>query len=62
MSIYTDKVSTEALSEILGAIEFAFPNIGNLMRTDRLAMGKRVLADANVDQAWLGDPRTEHAT
>lgn len=62
MSIYTDKVSTEALSEILGVAESAFPNIGSLMRTDRLAMGKRVLVDAKVDQVLLCDPRTEHVT
>jgi hypothetical protein len=62
MSIYTDKLSAEALSEMRGAIESAFTNIGSLMRADRLAMGKRVLVNAKVDQELLNDPRTEHVT
>lgn len=62
MSIYTDKVSAESLSEIIGAIQSTFPNIGSLERTDRLAMGKKVLVDARADQELLNDPLTEHAT
>ena len=59
ISIYIDKVSAEALSETLGVIESAFPNIGSLMRADCLAMGSKVLLNAKVDQDLLSDPRTE---
>ena len=62
MSIYTDKVSAESLSDIIGAIENIFPNIGSLDRTRRLAIGKKVLLDAWVDQELRNDPLTEHAT
>ena len=59
ISIYIDKVSAEALSETLGVIESTFPNIGSLMRADRLAMGSKALLDAKVDQDLLSDPRSE---
>lgn len=49
MSIYTDKVSAEALSEILEVIESVFPSVGSLPRADRLAMGKQALAHAKTD-------------
>ena len=60
MCIYTDKVSAEALSEVLGAIKSKFPNINSLVRADCLAMGKKVLVDAREDQELLNDPLTEH--
>ena len=55
-------VSAEALSETLGVIDSAFPNIGSLMRAERLAMGGKVLLDAKVDQDLLSDPRTEQTS
>lgn len=59
MSIYTDKISTEALGKILIAADSFFPNIVSLNRADRLAMGKKALADAKMDLALLNDPHTE---
>ena len=61
MSIYSDKLTAEALSEILEAIESTFPDIGSLARIDCLDMGKRVLLNAKGDKELLSDERTEHA-
>ena len=61
MSIYSDKLTAEALSEILEAIESTFPDIGSLGRIDCLDMGKRALLNAKGDKELLSDERTEHA-
>ncbi len=62
ISIYTGKVSDEALYEIQISTESTFPNIDSLPRAGRLAMGRRALTDAMIDKELLNDVRTENTT
>jgi hypothetical protein len=62
MSIYSDKLTADALGEILEIIESTFPDIGNLSRVDRLIMGKQVLLNAKADRKLQNDERTEQTT
>lgn len=43
------------------AIESIFPDITNLARADRLALGKRTLLLAKSDQEFMRDESTENA-
>jgi len=58
-AINVEKISSDALSEVLESIEFAFPRIRDLPRKERLAMGRSVLEHAKTDQELLNDKHTE---
>ena len=61
ISIYSNKLTADALSETFETIQSTFPDIGSLERVDRLAMGKHVLINAKADKKLLSDERTEHS-
>lgn len=54
-----EKVTSDALTEIVDSIESAFPCIRELPRRDRLAMGRKILEKARKDKELLEDSRTE---
>lgn len=56
-----EKVSADALSEILRSIESTFPSIRELPRKEKLLMGLRVLDKAIKDNDLINDSRTEAA-
>lgn len=61
MAIYTEKLAVEVLGDIVEKTESIFPDITNLARADRLALGKRASLLAKSDQELMRDERAENA-
>jgi hypothetical protein len=61
MVIYTEKQLVEVLGDIVEKTESICPDITNLVRADRLDLGKRALLLAKSDEELMRDERTENA-
>lgn len=61
LAVKIEKVSGDALENVLEKIDRIFPNIINLSREEQLILGQRVLDDAPIDAELLKDPRTENS-
>jgi hypothetical protein len=59
LAINIEKLSSDTFKEILDSVESTFPNIRNLPRSERIAIGRILLDEALQDQIVLDDPRTE---
>ena len=59
LAVKVEKVSGDALENILEKTDQIFPNIRNLSREEQLILGQKVLDDAPIDADLLNDPRTE---
>ncbi|ADI30951.1 hypothetical protein [Methylotenera versatilis] len=60
MAINTEKLAVEVLSDVVEKSKSIFPDITNLARADRLALGKQALLLAKSDQELMRDERTEN--
>lgn len=59
LAIYTEKISTYSIDEIMPVIDSTFTNIRNMIRKDQILLGRKVLDDALMDIELNRDTRTE---